>query len=375
MKKKLLSLALALVMCLGLCIPAYAEDVDFTYDELRDMVRFAWNDDPDLGPVHYWVQKPLFVTSIRNEQGPLIDWAGYNPFDKDDTWTCENISKEDCTLHIKLEPWVKDLKQKDAYTWCGKTYDLRTTGQFVDYDLENNDENGYQLKLKPGESVEISLADFIDNEVLGTDNGDLTYIYRIDIHFRFDKDSSKKCKPCLVAALMIDPSSAELCRQRAAAAQALTDVEGTSFADAVDWAARRGIANGKTSTTFAPGDTCTVSHILTFLWRAEGCPNEGENERAAVAAWANSLDIDTSDITAPCTRAMAVTYMWKAAGSPEASEPATFSDVPADADYADAVAWAVENHITAGTGDGTTFSPDNTCTRGQIVTFLYRASK
>ncbi|MBD5148733.1 MAG: S-layer homology domain-containing protein, partial [Oscillibacter sp.] len=72
----------------------------------------------------------------------------------------------------------------------------------------------------------------------------------------------------------------------------------------------------------------------------------------------------------PCTRSMAVTYMWKAADSPSA-KAASFTDVPAGADYADAVAWAAEQGVTAGTS-ATAFSPDNVCTRGQIVTFLYR---
>lgn len=69
---------------------------------------------------------------------------------------------------------------------------------------------------------------------------------------------------------------------------------------------------------------------------------------------------------------MTVTYLWKAAGSPESSENASFADVPANAEYAQAVAWAVENGMTSGTGNGQ-FSPDTTCTRGQIVTFLHRA--
>ena len=74
----------------------------------------------------------------------------------------------------------------------------------------------------------------------------------------------------------------------------------------------------------------------------------------------------------PCTRASTMEYMWKAAGSPAASYDGKFSDVSTGADYAQAVAWAVKNNVTAGTSK-TTFGPDNTCTRGQIVTFLYRA--
>ena len=83
----------------------------------------------------------------------------------------------------------------------------------------------------------------------------------------------------------------------------------------------------------------------------------------------NEFAADTS-----CTRASTVMYLWKNAGSPDVGTVSTFTDVPANADYAKAVAWAVQNGITSGTS-ATTFSPDSTCTRGQIVTFLMRALK
>ena len=153
-----------------------------------------------------------------------------------------------------------------------------------------------------------------------------------------------------------------------------SDVAANSpFAEAIKWAVEQKITNGKTATTFGPGDTCTVSHILTFLYRAEKGAGSG-NERAAVTAWANLLGIDTSNLSAPCTRAMAVNYMWKAAGSPAPAKQTAFADVPSGAEYAKAVSWAVEKGITNGTG-GDAFSPGGTCTRGQIVTFLFRASK
>ena len=164
-----------------------------------------------------------------------------------------------------------------------------------------------------------------------------------------------------------------------AAAPKFTDVAPTSpFAAAIDWAVEQGITNGTTPTTFGPSNTCTVSHILTFLWRANGKPGakEGVADRQAALEWFESEIIDNhGDPDAACTRSMAVLYMWQAAGSPEVETEKEFTDVAADAEYASAVAWAVENGVTSGTGDGTTFSPDNTCTRGQIVTFLYRANQ
>lgn len=158
----------------------------------------------------------------------------------------------------------------------------------------------------------------------------------------------------------------------ALAAGQFTDVPDTSpFAPAISWAVEKNITKGTTPTTFGPGSTCTTSHILTFLWRANGRPGDAGDEKAAVAAWAQGLGIDTSDLNAPCTRANAVTYMWKAAGSPAPAQTASFADVAADAPYASAVSWAVEQGVTKGTS-GTAFSPYDTCTRGQIVTFLCR---
>ena len=165
--------------------------------------------------------------------------------------------------------------------------------------------------------------------------------------------------------------------ETAPAAPKFTDVAATSpYAAAIDWAVAKEITLGKTETTFAPGDDCTVSHILTFLWRANGRPGaeEGAADRDSAAKWALEKEMiaQDADLAATCTRSMAVTFMWKAAGSPEAKTEKAFTDVAADAEYAAAVAWAVENEITAGTGDGTTFAPGNPCNRGQIVTFLFR---
>lgn len=156
-------------------------------------------------------------------------------------------------------------------------------------------------------------------------------------------------------------------------AAGFSDVSPSSpFAPAIDWAVERNITKGTTPTTFGPGNTCTNSHILTFLWRAAGRPGDTGNERASVAAWAGSLGIDTGNLDAPCTRAAAVTDIWKAQGSPAAGEAASFTDVDPGAPYAGAVSWAVASGVTNGTGGGK-FSPESVCTRGQIVTFLHRA--
>lgn len=153
----------------------------------------------------------------------------------------------------------------------------------------------------------------------------------------------------------------------------------------VIWAQAQGVTEGTSETTFSPRDPCTVAHILTFLYRAEGKPAVGgpspfrdvpEGEWYTDAAiWAADRGLVSGDVLGRgegCTRAMVVTYLWELAGRPTAGGNASFSDVSADAPYAQAVAWAVANGITEGTGNGK-FSPEKVCTRGQIVTFLYRA--
>ncbi len=166
---------------------------------------------------------------------------------------------------------------------------------------------------------------------------------------------------------------------------AFTDVrEGDWFAEPVLWAVNESVTNGTTETTFSPNETCTRAQILTFLWRAAGepeplmfCPFYDVSADAYYcdpATWAYENGLVEGILfegNAPCTRADVVTYLWKLSGRPTAA-PAAFADVPAYASYSQAVSWAVENAITNGTGNGM-FSPQNTCTRGQIVTFLYRA--
>ena len=159
------------------------------------------------------------------------------------------------------------------------------------------------------------------------------------------------------------------------------------FYDAVKWAVDHDITSGTGRFTFSPNAACTRAQTVTFLWRAAGSPRPvstvnpftdvhyGDYFYQAVL-WAveNGITMGTSATTfspdATVTRAQVVTFLWRANGQPAAWNSG-FTDVSADAYYAKAVAWAVENGITTGTGFGV-FSPDAACTRAQIVTFLYR---
>lgn len=164
--------------------------------------------------------------------------------------------------------------------------------------------------------------------------------------------------------------------------------EGAYYYDAVLWAAENGITGGTSATTFSPAVTCTRAQTVTFLWRAAGSPDpEGTNMPFTDVAsdayyydavlWAveNGITSGTSATTfspnATVTRAQNVTFLWRWAESSAVEAVNPFTDVAADMYYHDAVLWAADEGITAGTS-ATTFSPDDPCLRSQIVTFLYR---
>ncbi len=171
---------------------------------------------------------------------------------------------------------------------------------------------------------------------------------------------------------------------------AFTDVsEDAYYADAIRWAARKKITEGTSATTFSPSNGCTRAQVVTFLWRAAGCPDprmgidpfSDVREEAffyPAVLWAVEQGITVGTGASEfspgraCTRAQIVTFLHRAFGTPEpkmAMNP--FSDVKTDDYFASAVLWAVGSGITLGTGEGR-FSPDATCTRAQIVSFLYR---
>jgi len=167
-----------------------------------------------------------------------------------------------------------------------------------------------------------------------------------------------------------------------------SDVSSTAYYYApVVWALAQGITGGTSAGTFSPDSVCTRAQIVTFLWRAAGSPEpEGSCSfsdvdedsyyyKAVVWAAENGITGGTGggkfSPDAACTRAQAITFLWRAEGCPAEDESSSFSDVSAGSYYYDAVSWAVEEGITGGTGGGK-FSPGASCTRAQIVTFLYR---
>ena len=157
------------------------------------------------------------------------------------------------------------------------------------------------------------------------------------------------------------------------------------------WAVENQITNGTSADHFTPAAICNRAQVVTFLWRASGCPEPtiSENPFVDVAEdtffckavlWAlengitNGVDDTHFDPGDACNRAQVITFLWRAKGCPAAANAADFTDLTPGAFYVEAVSWAAENGITTGLGDGS-FGAANPCNRAEIVTFLYRSCK
>ena len=210
--------------------------------------------------------------------------------------------------------------------------------------------------------------------VLDKDGKEIQLTKKNDIQYTFTMPASKvEVKATFVKEAEVSPFS---------------DVSTTAYYyEAVKWAREKGITGGIGNGLFGPNQPCTRAQIVTFLWRAAGSPEPknmssftdvpADSYYAKAVAWAaeNGITGGTGDgqfsPDATCTRAQSVTFLFRAIGKLVDSK-AEFNDVLTDSYYANAVAWAVENGVTNGIGNGL-FGPDNSCTRAQIVTFLFRA--
>ena len=222
------------------------------------------------------------------------------------------------------------------------------------------------VTVKPDEGYELDTLKVVDK------NGDKVKLTEKDGTYTFTMPASKVTVTGTFA--MVNP---------------FIDVkESDYFYEAVLWAFRNGITDGTSANTFSPNANCTRAQIVTYLWRAAGspAPKSSENPFTDLKAdayyydavlWAAEQGITSGtgggkfSPEAACTRSQSVTLLYHAAGSPKVSGNASFSDVEPNAYYATAVAWAEQNGVTGGIGGGL-FGSANDCTRGQIVTFLYR---
>ena len=218
---------------------------------------------------------------------------------------------------------------------------------------------------------DIVAKDAKGNKLTLKDNGDGTYTFtmpasKVTVTVAF---AEKKAEPIVPEKLFADVSAEEY------------------YYEAVKWASENGVTGGIGENLFGANLPCTRAQIVTFLWRAAGSPEpkgmsgfvdvSADAYYAKAVAWAveegivSGTSATTFNPDAVCTRAQSVAFLYRAFGE-KVNKAAGFSDVSADAYYADAVAWAVENGVASGIGGGL-FAPDQDCARGQIVAFLYRA--
>ena len=357
MRKKLLSLALALVMCLGLTVPAFAvytlEIEGYTFElsnEPIEKAKIQWPSEGGGDTVTAFTTKTLYIvpdnTTIIYKGVPdgILEMMAWSDLSED----------QDVNRFMGAESLQSEVGKPFPITPFLEVYGPDSESIFTVYAIY--DASYTDIKYFEGEEIFFAAASLLPKlEAAGC-------VMR-------DSNSSAPTTPTVPT-----PSTG------------FTDVAATDyFAAPVAWAIEKEITQGTGNNRFSPAQNCTNAQILTFLWRAYGQPEPTIASpftnsipevyvKAAVWAYEKGMVSGTAfDVDKPCTRAMAVTYMWQAAGSPVPSVTASFTDVPADSSYALAVAWAVEKEITKGTNpEGTMFSPDEICNRGQIVTFLHR---
>ncbi len=232
--------------------------------------------------------------------------------------------------------------------------------------------------------IPADLSGYTDDSVKALTDAKNAVVRGLSSDKQSEVDAMAKAIEDAVAALVkkADPTPAPAVKE-------FSDVPADSFCKAaVDWAVANGVTMGTTDTTFSPNAVCTRAQAVTLLWRAAGSPEPAGSVnpftdvssssfcyKAVLWAYENGITAGTTATTfapnATVTRAQAVTFMYRAAGSPKVSGSSVFTDVNSGSFCYDAVLWAAENGITAGT-TATTFAPNAGCTRGQIVTFLYR---
>ena len=367
MKKRVLTMFLTLVLCMGVSVPAFAADDDMpSAEDVLSLINLSVVDyDFD-----YYVQEQVTLYYTTEDSEEVLSFDGCNLIEHNALLNVENIADvgENCSVTVTLQVF-HDQDGRFVSTVPEDYYYLTRDGGFVSVSLDPESYGG-MLKIAPGDSATFSLSD----DSFPSDSFFVvrTMVYYPDYNYTWWK----------MCSFFVDDEAAARMRQEQSEAPAFTDVpDGEWYADSVAWAVKKGITNGTTNTTFSPNQDCTHAQILTFLHRAAGNPPADAECPVAVAdayadavnwAYGKGMIDDGFDPGAPCTRSQAVLYIWQALDEPPA-QPSSFADVDAGAPYAKAVDWAVEKGVTNGDGGADTFSPDKVCSRGHIVTFLYRA--
>ncbi len=360
MKKRLMSLALALALCLGLTVPAFAEGEDTSPDLYTYISSASGAEYPYVDAERNFKLRKLNQNNAYGESTDVSDVFLVVPAHEYFYVCLANLAKGE-------EDYIKLIAYTDHDG--DSVYDVRlfAPGKNAEGDVEVTalpiPENGV---YEEGPAVSIANAGKIPGfEQFG--DGDYRFsaasLYKVFgnntlLSFYLGEDNEYLGSVWLYAG-------------------AFDDVPGVGwYSEPVAWAVDKGITKGVSETEFAPGDDCTQLQILTFLSRAAGNTNTGSNwsmEQMMVIKWAKEKGMigDSFNGNDPCTRATAVNYIWQAFDKPAAAAASGFKDMEGYEDYAQAVDWAKEKEIAKGS-DGE-FGPGDVCSRAEIATFLWRA--
>ena len=374
--KKISAFFLALALCLGLAVPAFAAD----------------------GGANLTSKAPENSGTIFQAQTMDIKFVGFARSGSNNTHiTYGTFEDYGNGGYVRLAPKgvdivVSGIKSADEIRLCAFTaadleegpFDDLSEGMYLFYRLFVQ-ESGKDISLVPlntDDPMEFEYDDPKDGKTLVAGN-----ITAADAGFQVNGDGDVVLDSERLYELLDEGDLLQvivgksfwlyrLSGEPLLVSDVFTDVDtGKWVSDPVAWALMSDITNGTAEDKFSPEQNCTQAQILTFLYRAareEQVESSSEDMELAVQ-WAREKGMidDNFDGSTPCTRATAVSYIWQAFDKPNA-QASSFTDVPTDASYGYAVDWAVEKGVTNGTSD-TAFSPDKVCNRGEIVTFLYRA--
>lgn len=351
MKKKVLSLCLALVLCLSLTVPAAATDQKIvaggvTYEAVLQALLAQGSEPVTL----------LLESDIQLTDAVVLGTSDYGGLFGGQELT---VASHDITIDL------------NGHTLTGEN-------DCAVFEIQS----GYTLTIVDSSAAKTGKVVSQGEAVMDVKEGGTYHPL---------PEGPTEEPPASIGSAGESSSSQE----PAAPANPFTDVaEASPYYQGILWAVESGVTNGTTATTFSPNKACTRAQIAVFLWRAAGSPEPALTESNYVdvtdpsayyykaVQWAAEMDMEfrgTFRPNDPCTRFDAVYFIWRANGSPAPKEKAQFADMEPDGGQplhpVESVYWAVEAGVTKGTGDGTTFSPGASCTRGQIATFLHRAAQ
>lgn len=365
--------------------PVFAKNTDTLTEETDDKAQFTLKEEPVSGAIF-----KVYGAKTGGESVGTASYSGttltvtLNPIPTSNTSYYISMEIPNTTESARTEVVVNAYKKPASSSGGGGGSSTPRYAVTVPDKTENGSLSVTPKNAKKGSDVTITATpdkgyevdDIVAKDAKGNkltlkDNGDGTYTFtmpasKVTIEATF---AEKKAEPIVPEKLFADVSAEEY------------------YYEAVKWASENGVTGGIGENLFGANLPCTRAQIVTFLWRAAGSPEpkgmsgfvdvSADAYYAKAVAWAVEQGIvsGTSATTfspdAVCTRAQSVAFLYRAFGE-KVNKAAGFSDVSADAYYADAVAWAVENGVASGIGGGL-FAPDQDCARGQIVAFLYRA--